>query len=122
MKRGMSAKNVNFSQFYCTICGQKGLDIPRRKGAEREAGHLKKIFCLNCQKETNHCECKPFTKYSYEDFCIEYEYGNFNEIGQRVCPYSELRSLINNGKIEKIKTLDHGRDFWLGQEHLDTES
>ena len=80
MGRGMSARNINFSQFYCTQCGSRGFDIPRKKGAEREAGHLKKIFCLKCQKENNFVEVRPGTKYDYEDFLTEFENGNFNGI------------------------------------------
>lgn len=106
----MSRLNVIMSEFYCTQCGKKGLPIWRKKGSEREGGHLKKIFCFNCQKETNHCECKPFTKYSYEDFKIEFEYKNFDETGKRIRPYNELRSLINNGQIEKSQTLVDVRD------------
>ena len=34
--------------------------------------------------------------------------------------YGELRSDINAGRTEKIKTLDDGRDPWIGQESLDS--
>ena len=117
----MSKHNAVMSEFYCTQCSQKGLPIWRRTGAEREGGHLKKIYCLNCKKETNHVECKPFTKYSYEDFKTEYEYGNFDETGKRIRTYKELRSLINNGQAEKSKTVVTRRNPRIGQEHLDSE-
>lgn len=87
------------SVFYCTKCGTKGIPIPRKKGAEREAGHLKRIYCLKCQKEWNHVECKPFTHYEYEDFLIEMEYQNFDEEGNRKISYGELRGMINNGTL-----------------------
>ena len=93
------------SEFYCTECGNKGIPIFRKKGHEREAGHLKKLFCLKCGKEVNHCEVKAWTKYDYSDFKTEFEYGNFKN-GKRIRPYGELKGLINNGQIEKIKTLD----------------
>lgn len=109
-------------EFYCTQCGRRGIPIARRKGAEREAGHLKKLFCLTCQKETNHAECKLFTKYSYEDFVIEFEYGNFSPEGQRIRTYGELRGLIHNGKIEKVKTLVDGRGSGSGQEYVAPDS
>lgn len=101
----MGRNNIVMSEFYCTRCGQKGLPVWRRKGSEREAGHLKKLFCLNCQDTVNHVECKPFTKYEYKDFVTEFEYGNFSEEGKRIRPYGELRGLINNEQIEKVKTL-----------------
>ena len=110
------------SEFYCTQCGNKGIDIWRRKGAEREAGHLKKIFCLTCNKETNHAECKSYTKYDYQDFKTEFEYGNFDTNGKRIYTYGELRSLINDGRIEKQKTLDNGRDSGVWEEYMDSES
>ena len=107
------------SEFYCTQCGNKGIPIFRQRGKEREAGHLKKLFCLHCQKEVNHCEVKPWTKYDYKDFKTEFEYGNFSEQGLRIRPYGELKGAILNGTIEKVKTLDDGRDPRIGEEHLD---
>ena len=102
------------SNFYCVQCGQRGLDIWRKKGAEREAGHLKKLYCLHCKKETNHIEIKEFSQnYTYDDFITEFEYGNFSEEGNRKVSYSELKGLINNGKIEKVKTLVNVRDSRL---------
>ena len=93
-------KNGDTSNFYCTQCGNKGVPIWRRAGAEREAGHLKRLFCLNCNKETNHVECRQGNaKYTYEDFLIEFEHNNFDTDGNRVMSYGELRKAINNGKI-----------------------
>lgn len=95
----MGRQATVLSEFYCTKCGNKGIPIMRRKGAEREAGHLKRIFCLKCQQEWNHAECKPFSHYDHEDFLIEFEYNNFDENGNRKMPYGELKGMIHNGKI-----------------------
>ena len=95
----MTRKNATASEFYCTKCGKKGIPIWRKSGREREAGHLKKIWCLHCNKQTNHVECKPFTKYSYEDFLLEFECNNFTEDGQRKMKYGDLKCAINEGKI-----------------------
>ena len=100
--------NTTMSEFYCVICGRRGLPVWRRNGRAREAGHLKKLWCLNCKQETNHAEIKPFTKYDFEDFKLEFEYGNFDENGNRVRTYGELKGLIHNGKLEKQKTLGDG--------------
>lgn len=118
----MGKVNVVMSEFYCTSCGQKGLPIWRRKGGEREAGHLKKIFCLKCQREVNHVECKPWTKYDYDNFKEEFEYGNFDELGQRKVPYGKLKEAINNGELTKEKTLDNERDTGFGKVDMDKES
>ena len=105
----MGAKFTIDNEFYCTQCGNRGFSIPRKIGKEREAGHLKKMYCLNCHKEQNFVECKPFTKYDKKDFIVEFEYGNFSEEGNRIRTYGELRGLIHNGKIKKVKTLVDGR-------------
>lgn len=73
------AKNqrITTSEFYCTCCGKRGIPIARRVGQQREVGHLKRLFCLTCQKETNHAEVRPFGAYNYEDFEEEFRLGRF---------------------------------------------
>lgn len=90
-------KNQFFSEseFYCTQCGSKGIPVLRKRGQEREAGHLKNLFCLTCGKEQNHVECKPYTRYTHEDFLIEFENGNFDKNGKRIKTYGELRDELN---------------------------
>lgn len=96
----MARSNISLtSVFFCNKCGNKGIPIPRKKGSEREAGHLKKLYCLNCKQEWNHVECKAFSKYTYEDFQIEMKYNNFDELGNRKMTYGELKGLIYNGKV-----------------------
>lgn len=118
----MAKKFITDNEFYCTQCGRRGIPVVRKVGAERESGHLKKLFCLTCREETNHVECRPWTGYTKNDFLIEFEYGNFTEEGQRKMPYGELRSKINEGKVEKVKTILDERSSWLRKEHLDSES
>lgn len=90
---------MDLSDFYCTCCGNKGIPIIR-SGAKRELGHLKKLFCLTCQKEVNHVEIRPRTKYTLEDFYLEYDNENFNEQGIRKMEYTQLRHRLNNeGKL-----------------------
>ena len=85
------------SEFYCVKCGEKGIPISRIRGKEREAGHLKKLYCLTCKTDTNHAECKKYTKYDYNDFLIEFENHNFDETGKRIVSYGELKARLNNG-------------------------
>ena len=84
------AKNqrTTLSEFYCVECGNRGIPIARRVGQQREAGHLKKIFCLHCQKETNHAEIRPFGSYRYEDFLEEFRLGRF--VNGNKIPVAEL--------------------------------
>lgn len=73
------------NEFYCTECGNKGISVARKVSRLRGAGHLKKLYCVHCKKETNHAEIDPFGKYTYEDFKEEFENGVF----------------VNGEKIEK---------------------
>ena len=96
------------SDFYCVFCGNKGLPVWRKKGKLREAGHLKKLYCLHCKQQTNHAEVKPFTYYDLENFIMEYEYGNFDEEGNRILTIGQLKEKIRNGKAEKVRTFNDG--------------
>lgn len=83
-------KEVTLSDFYCTCCGSKGIPLPRKVSKQTEAGHLKKIYCLHCQEETNHVEIRSFGCYRYEDFKKEFDLGRFVD-GNRV-PVTDLES------------------------------
>lgn len=89
-KKIKNIRKISLSDFYCTQCGNKGIPIFRTAGKEREPGHLKKIFCLHCQKETNMVEVRPINKYNLENFWIEYKYGNFDENGNRKKPWKQF--------------------------------
>lgn len=78
------------SEFYCTYCGKRGIPIARKAGQQREPGHLKRLFCLTCQKVTNHAEIRPFGNYTLDDFNEEFELGRFVD-GQKI-PVAELLS------------------------------
>ena len=95
----MSSNLITDNEFYCVICHNKGLPVIRRKGAERESGHLKKLFCLYCNKTTNHAECRPWSGYTKEDFNLECKYNNFDKDGNRKIAYGELKGLINNEQV-----------------------
>ena len=93
-------QKITTSEFYCTKCGNRGIPIARRIGKQREAGHLKKLYCLNCQQEWNFVEMRPFGDYDYNDFLTEFNYGNFNEEGQRKIPYRQFFAELRE-KLEK---------------------
>lgn len=72
-------KNINGtkSRFFCTECGKEGLPIQRKRGQERAAGHLKKLYCIYCKKEINHAEIREIGGYDISDFKQEYSLGRF---------------------------------------------
>lgn len=77
-------QNLQYNTFYCIQCGNKNYSIPRRKNAQREAGHLKRLYCPYCGKEINHAECSEFGPYTSAEFYIEFDEGNFDiETGMR---------------------------------------
>lgn len=80
--------NFTISDFYCVECGQKGISLPRKPGQQREAGHLKKLWCLNCRKEQNFAEIRQFGSYTYKDFKLEFDLGRFVD-GNKV-PIADL--------------------------------
>ena len=71
-------------KFYCTRCGNEGIPIFRRGNQRREAGHLKKLYCLHCKEEVNHAEICD--NYTYNSFMLEFNLGNFDENGNRIIP------------------------------------
>lgn len=66
--------HFTISDFHCTLCGAKGMPIPRKMSKQREAKHLKKLYCLHCKKETNHVEIRPFD-YDLADLMEDIENG-----------------------------------------------
>ena len=85
------------SDFYCTQCGKQGIMIPRKVNAQREAGHLKRMYCLHCKQEHNFVEIRPFgMEYRYEDFLLEFENGNFGEDGLRKEAWKQFKRRFYN--------------------------
>lgn len=92
--------NFMISKMFCCNCGKEGIDIARINGHYREAGHLKKMYCIHCKKEWNHAEVRPFySDYSYEDFKLEMQYNNFDEHGNRKEPYRIFRGNLKKKGI-----------------------
>ena len=121
----MSRQQITLSDFYCTKCGKKGLPIVRRVGSQREAGHLKKLYCIYCKEEVNHAEVRPFGDYNYEDFKMEFELGRF--VNGLKTPIAELNSCSKvdckynvNGKCwNSQETFDCGHRILKGVDNND---
>lgn len=91
---------VSISEMYCTKCGKRGISIPRKDNSYREPGHLKKIYCIYCNKEQNHVEIRPlYGDYNYNDFQLEMKYNNFDEEGNRKESYKTFRAKLIQKEI-----------------------
>ena len=103
MAKQNNKSHTIISDMYCTNCGKKNLPVHRNMGQAREPGHLKRMYCVHCQKETNMVEIRPYgKKYTLEWFNLEYNMGNFKD-GQRVEfknlePCSEKCHFCRDGK------------------------
>ena len=87
---------------YCTQCGKKNIPIPRKKGREREVGHLKKMYCVHCKKKTNMVEVRGFgSGYTVSDFNLEFQLHNFNKENH-----------------EKIKIRDAIKNQWCKENNI----
>ena len=62
-------------------------------------GHLKNLYCLNCEKENNFAEVRPFGEYNYEDFELEFKNGNFNLDGTRKLPYKQFLAKLRDKEM-----------------------
>lgn len=99
--------------FYCTCCGRKGIPISREKNKRRESGHLKKLFCIYCNREVNHAEVVENTKYNKETFLDEYRGGNFDVEGNRIIPFKEWWELFYGVLSPDIEEETLNVDEWL---------
>ena len=99
MARQNNKTHMTTSEMYCTECGCRNIPIPRKEGQAREPGHLKRMYCMNCHKETNMVEIKPYgDKYNLDLFLLEYKLGNFKE-GKRVISLSDFKQKLNNEEL-----------------------
>lgn len=70
----------NMSRFFCTKCGNEGIPIQRKRGQFRGKFHKKKLYCLHCQTQVNHVECR--NEEEIEEFKRDFKEGKYlNEDG-----------------------------------------
>lgn len=106
MAKQNNKSHTIISDMYCTNCGKKNLPVHRNMGQAREPGHLKRMYCVHCQKETNMVEIRPYgKKYTLEWFNLEYNMGNFKD-GQRVMPLSDFKQKVHNMRSMGVINLE----------------
>lgn len=99
-------------EFYCTQCGERGIPVHRKYGQLREAGHLKKLYCISCGKETNHAECISASKYDSSLFFEEYESGNFDEEENRILSLSDWKQGQQEPEVAEEECQNEDRSEW----------
>lgn len=71
---------VVINEFYCINCGNKGIDLARKKGHQHKAGHLKKLYCIHCKTTCNHYECPtPEDVFKFKE---KFNNGDFVELAK----------------------------------------
>lgn len=71
--------NLIFHDFYCINCGAK-MTLPRKRGHQKEAGHLKKCYCYACRNTVNFFEAKNYEDAIY--FQEAFANGEFAELAK----------------------------------------
>lgn len=71
------AGNLVFHDFYCINCGNKSMELARKKGHQHGRFHRKKLYCPICRVAVNHIECK--NDEDVYEFKLDFENGEFTE-------------------------------------------
>lgn len=71
--------------FYCMKCGRKGIPIQRKSGFQHSKFHRKKLYCIYCQEEVNHVECK--NEEDVEEFLENFKNGVYKDEAERSLDY-----------------------------------
>ena len=66
--------------FYCLNCGNKGIELPRKRGQKKEKFHRKKMYCFHCHNTVNHIECKTIEEVA--QFKEEFKQGVYKDEAQ----------------------------------------
>ena len=76
---------VEEHSFYCMKCGHKGIPIQRKSGFQHSKFHRKKLYCIYCQEEVNHVECK--NEEDVEEFLENFKNGVYKDEAERSLDY-----------------------------------
>ena len=54
----MKKQSMTATTLYCPVCGKKGIPIMRKTGKQKPSFHRKWLYCIYCNRLTNHVECR----------------------------------------------------------------
>ena len=84
-KRGPRVVN----DFYCIVCGNKGIPIPRRKSRDHGPEHRKALYCCHCRMTLNHIEIR--TEAEAERFRRDFEAGRYKKEAEETIAYAKRK-------------------------------
>ena len=88
---GRKSGSYEEHQFYCLNCGKKGIPIQRRVGHQHGAGHRKTLYCINCQLEVNHIECR--NSFEVQEFKENFLKGAYKDEAENSISYVRMSRL-----------------------------
>ena len=87
-------RNYETHDFYCLMCGRKGLPIQRKIGRQHGQFHRKKLWCPYCKMEINHMEIRSQEEKEY--FLEGFNNGEYRQEAE------ESLSVVRAGWLEQI--------------------
>lgn len=81
-------------EFYCLNCGNKGIPIQRRAGQLHGSGHRKSLYCIHCQLEVNHMECR--NSFEAEQFKENFIKGVYKDEAENSISY------VRNSRLGQV--------------------
>ena len=78
-------RKTEMHDFFCLMCGKKGLPVHRRQGHQQGKYHRKKLYCFYCKEEVNHMECR--NQAENDEFKDAFERGEFIDEAEESISY-----------------------------------
>ena len=86
----MAKGNLELNSFYCINCGNKSMELPRKRGCRSAIFHRKNLYCPHCKLTLNHVEikndCERF------EFLEMFEQGIFKDEAEKSISYVQSLS------------------------------
>lgn len=81
----MAKGNLELNSFYCINCGNKSMELPRKRGCRSETFHRKNLYCPHCKLTLNHIEIK--NDYEKFEFLEMFKKGIFKDEAEKSISY-----------------------------------
>lgn len=92
------------TDFYCIVCGAKGIPIVRAGNKKKGKHHRKNMYCPACKHTTNHIECR--NAFEVEEFLENFKNGVYEDEARAGLEYER--------RHPRLQDLCNGRDPCFG--------